>query len=255
MARHKNRTAAARKRTAAARTATVATILAGALASSFSVAQAAPAQASFPHYDHARHSNQIWGGYVDTGRTYNSVSAQWAVPSLDCAATPDSSVSPWVGLDGVGSSSIEQIGFDQDCSGGTASYHPWVEMYPAGSNYFTETIQAGDTIKASVNATGTSYTLTETDTTQGWSKTFHETGNYKRASAEVILEDLVDDNQTTIPSVADFGHITFTKATANGQPLASAGTPQSMDIERGNTPLTHNSTLSGNRFTINWGQS
>ncbi|MGW2254988.1 G1 family glutamic endopeptidase [Kitasatospora sp. NPDC001660] len=239
---------APRRSTAKTRIAIVTTLLAAALGSSVSVAEAAPADASFPHYEHARHSNEIWGGYSDTNGTFTSVSADWTVPSLDCTTTPSSAVSPWVGLDGYDSPTVEQIGFDQDCRHGKAEYHPWVEMYPAGPNYFTETMRAGDTIKASVSVTGTSFTLTESDTTQGWSKTFHRTGTAKLDSAEVILEDLGNK----IPAVANFGKITFRNATANGVPLASAGTPNSSDLERGSTPLTHNSRFNGGQFTITW---
>ncbi|MFI9274886.1 G1 family glutamic endopeptidase [Kitasatospora sp. NPDC052896] len=235
-------------RIAKSRIAIVTTLLVAALGSSVSVAEAAPAGASFPHYDHAMHANEIWGGYSDTDGTFTSVSADWNVPSLDCTTTPSSAVSPWVGLDGYYSGTVEQIGLDQDCGHGKAEYHPWVEMYPAGPTYFTDTIQAGDAIKASVNVTGTNFTLTESDTTQGWSKTFHETGTADLSSAEVILEDLGNK----IPAVANFGSITFRNATANGVPLASAGTPNSDDIERGNTPLTHNSRLNGGQFTMTW---
>ncbi|MGW3044024.1 G1 family glutamic endopeptidase [Kitasatospora sp. NPDC001159] len=236
-------------RTGMSRAAIAATLLtAAALASSVSTAQAAPAHTAFPHFDHARHSDQTWGGYSDTGKTFTSVSAEWTVPSLDCKATPNSAVSPWVGLDGFNSRTVEQIGFDQDCSNGAAEYHPWVEMYPADSVYFTEKIHAGDIIKASVSVQGTKFTLTESDTTQGWSKTFHETGSDALSSAEVIVEDL----GSSIPVVADFGHITFRNATANGVPLASTGTPHSTNLERGSTQLTSNSKVNSDGFTITW---
>ncbi|MFG2909111.1 hypothetical protein ACGF13_29090 [Kitasatospora sp. NPDC048286] len=38
----------------------------------------------------------------------------------------------------------------------------------------------------------------------------------------------------------------------NGSPLASAGTVESTDIERGTTPLTRNSALSGGNFSLSW---
>lgn len=143
---------------------------------------------------------------------------------------------------------VEQIGFDQDCTNGVAGYYPWVEMYPANSIYFTETVHAGDRITASVSVSGTSFTLTETDTTQGWTKTYHKRGSDQLSSAEAILEDL----GSNIPAVADFGSVDFTDVTANGAPLASAGTVNSTDIERGNTLLTDNSALNGGNFSINW---
>lgn len=221
-------------------------LLAAALAGPASAA--APSSAAFPHFDHARHSDQIWGGYADTGATFTSVSGSWTVPTLTCSATPTSYVSPWIGLDGWSSDTVEQIGFDQDCQNGVPGYFPWVEMYPANSIYFTETVKAGDQITASVSVSGTSFTLTEKDTTQGWSKTYHKTGNDQLSSAEAIVEDLGNG----IQPVAPFGSITFTGLTANGTPLASAGTVNSTDIERGSTPLTKNSVLSGGTYKLSW---
>ncbi|HTJ70614.1 MAG TPA: G1 family glutamic endopeptidase [Actinospica sp.] len=221
-------------------------LLAATLAGPAAAATTTPA--SFPHYNHARHSDQIWGGYADTGGTFTSISGAWTVPSLDCSATPNSSVSPWIGIDGWSSDTVEQIGFDQDCENGVAGYYPWVEMYPADSIYFTETIKAGDHVTASVSVSGTSFTLVEKDTTQGWSKTYHKTGSDELSSAEAIVEDLGDG----IQPVADFGSITFTNLTVNGSSFASAGTPNSTDIERGSTLLTKNSSVSGSTFKLSW---
>ncbi|WP_329570688.1 G1 family glutamic endopeptidase [Kitasatospora sp. NBC_01266] len=212
---------------------------------------AAATTKAFPHYNHARHDDQIWGGYAVTGGTYTSVSGSWTVPALDCADTPNSSVSPWIGIDGWSSQTVEQIGFDQDCSNGSAGYYPWVEMYPANSIYFTEAVQPGDRISASVSVSGTRFTLTESDSTQGWTKTYHKSGSDDLSSAEAIVEDLGDG----IGPVADFGSVQFTNLTANGAPMANAGTVNSTDIERGNTPLTGNSTFSGGSFAINWLQA
>ncbi|WP_194926416.1 G1 family glutamic endopeptidase [Catenulispora pinisilvae] len=211
-------------------------------------AAATPSRASFPHYDHARHADQIWGGYADTGARFTSISGDWTVPTLNCSSVPNSSVSPWIGIDGFNSDTVEQIGFDQDCQNGVAGYYPWVEMYPADSIYFTETVKAGDHITASVSVSGSSWTLTEKDTTRGWSKTFHESGSDKLSSAEAIVEDLGNG----IQPVAPFSAITFTSLTADGKSLASAGTVNSTNIERGNTPLTKNSSLSGGTFKLSW---
>ncbi|GAB2734363.1 G1 family glutamic endopeptidase [Kitasatospora kifunensis] len=213
-----------------------------------------PAQAAtraFPHRSHYLHDDQTWGGYAVTGGTYTSATGSWTVPTLDCADTPDSSVSPWIGIDGFNSQTVEQIGFDQDCTNGVAGYYPWVEMYPADSIYFNETVQAGDLITAAVSVSGTSFTLTETDATQHWTKTYDESGSYQLSSAEAIVEDLGDG----VGPVADFGSIAFTDVTFNGSPLESAGTLNSTDLARGNAQLTDNSQPAGGGFTINWLQS
>jgi len=221
-------------------------LLAATLAGPAAAATASPT--SVPHFNHARHSDQIWGGYAVTGTKFSSISGSWTAPSLNCSATGDSYVSPWIGIDGWNSDTVEQIGFDQDCINGVASYAAWVEMYPADSVYFSGTIKAGDHITASVSVSGSTWTLTEKNTTRGWSKTFHMTGNDQRTSAEAIVEDLGDG----IQPVAPFSAITFTGLTANGKALASAGTVNSTDVERGSTPLTKNSALSGGSFKLSW---
>jgi Peptidase A4 family len=226
--------------------------LAAAAPASASAAPAAPAgpaaPAAFPHYDHRLHADSFWAGYADTGTTFTSVSGAWTAPKLDCTTTKNSSVSPWIGIDGWSSNTVEQIGFDQDCESGTASYHPWVEMYPANSIYFTDTVKAGDHITASVSVSAATFTLTESDTTQGWTKTYTKTGNDQLSSAEAIVEDLGNG----IQPVANFGSIPFTNLLANGQPLADAGTVNATSLERGSTLLTENSALSGGAFTMTW---
>jgi hypothetical protein len=99
-----------------------------------------------------------------------------------------------------------------------------------------------------VSVSGTAWTLTEKDTTRGWSKTYHETGSDQLSSAEAIVEDLGNGVQP----VAGFGSVTFTKLTVNGKSFASAGTPNSSDLERGSTLLTKNSAVSGGTFKISW---
>jgi hypothetical protein len=63
------------------------------------------------------------------------------------SATQNSSTSPWVGLDGWNSASVEQIGIDQNCNHGKLTFAPWVEMYPADSIYFSERVKPGDGIQ------------------------------------------------------------------------------------------------------------
>jgi hypothetical protein len=144
--------------------------------------------------------------------------------------------------------STPTAGFDQDCTNGVAGYFPWVEMYPAASDYFTETVKPGDQITASVSVSGTTFTLAESDPTQGWTKTFTETGSDQLSSAEAIVEDL----GSRIPPVADFGAVTFTGLTVNGAQMANAGTVNPTDIARKGVPLTSNSPLTGATYTISW---
>ena len=88
-----------------------------------------------------------WSGYAVSGShgAYRSVSATWTVPAVTCSSG-DRNASFWVGLDGYGSNSlsVEQAGTDANCSGRTAEYNGWYEMYPAKPVYFRTKVRPGD---------------------------------------------------------------------------------------------------------------
>ena len=75
-------------------------------------------------------TSQNWSGYVATDpcAEFDSVSASWTVPSVTCSSGAQYSAE-WVGIDGNTSPTVEQDGTEGDCSGGTASYDAWYEMY------------------------------------------------------------------------------------------------------------------------------
>lgn len=192
-----------------------------------------------------------WGGYAVNGGKFTSVTGDWVVPSLDCSATAGD-ISFWSGLDGWTSDTVEQIGLDAVCtSSKKTEYNPWVEMYPADSIYFTDTVKAGDTMTSAVTADGSgSFTLTLADPTQGWTKTYHKTlDSADLSSAEVIDESIGSQD---IPPCPDFGSIGFSDVTANGVPFASAGSVQTTNLERDGVLLTDDGPLQGTSFTITW---
>ncbi|WP_051943041.1 G1 family glutamic endopeptidase [Streptacidiphilus rugosus] len=237
------------------------TVAALALASALTALAAAPATAApvapaaAPHLNHHldRHAsgNDNWGGYAVTGGTYHSVTGDWTVPALDCSATAGD-ISFWSGLDGWTSSSVEQIGLDAVCTKNrTVQYNPWVEMYPANSIYFTETVKAGDTMTSSVTTSGNgTFTLTLADPTQGWTKTYTKSAaGVALSSAEVIVEAI---GSRTIPPCPDFHQVQFTDVTANGQSFATAGTVSTTNLERSGVLLTQDGPLTGTTFPVTW---
>jgi hypothetical protein len=207
-------------------------------------ANAAPAHATV-HLPHTLHAGDFWGGYsIHHGGT--TVTASWVNPSVQCSVDGDNSL--WAGFDGADiSNTVEQIGIDLDCRSGVPSFHPWVEMYPGPSDYFKDTVNAGDTLTASVTVSGSAWTLTESDTTTGWTKTFHRRKSAQELSAEAIIEDIGG-----APPVPDFNTVTFSNITVNGSPLASVGTVHKTTLQRGSTFLSKESPLSGGTFSITW---
>src|ERR1700721_523041 len=130
-----------------------------------------------------------WSGYAAASGTYTSVSASWTEPTGTCSGSAKYS-SFWVGLDGYNSSTVEQTGSEVDCSGSTAEYYSWYEMYPAYPVNFSNTVKPGDSFTGRGTFSGSdTYTLTLTDHTQGWTKTVTKNqSGLDRSSAEVITE-------------------------------------------------------------------
>ena len=169
-----------------------------------------------------------WGGYAATGSGFTSVSAAWTEANATCNSTDDL-YAPWVGIDGYGSSTVEQTGVATDCSSGRAVHQAWYEMYPANPVYLSRSsypVSAGDHISASVTYAGSSrYTLKLTDSTRGWTYTTTKSLSAQRTSAEVIIE-------SPTGAYPNFGTLNFTSATVNGSSLGSYG-PVALDPSNG----------------------
>jgi hypothetical protein len=106
-----------------------------------------------------------WSGYVDTGTGFTEVNGTWIEPSVTCGTTV-ALVAFWVGIDGYTSATVEQDGTLIECYEGTAYQYTWWEMYPTNAvEVVGESVAAGDHIYAVVSRSGTSYTLSVTDST------------------------------------------------------------------------------------------
>jgi hypothetical protein len=136
------------------------------------------------------------------------------VASSGHSATYDSQ---WVGIDGFNNSQLIQTGTETDWYNGSAHYGAWWEILPAAETPISSiTVRPGDVMTASISqVSGTSWTITITDTTTGKSFTTNQTYNGPGASVEWIEE---------APSlggrVATLAHYsspnTFDPGTANG---------------------------------------
>jgi hypothetical protein len=175
------------------------------------------------HFHGHQFSGGNWGGYVSFG-SFTTATASWTEPSVSCRSTNDL-FAPWVGIDGDGSSTVEQTGVETDCSSGRPVYSAWYEMYPAAPVYYNVSVSAGDHITATVTRTATNtYRLDLSDTTKGWSKSTTKSLTSKHASAEAIIESPTD----SYPSIS--GGIKFTGVKFNGTNLASTS-PSGLDAD------------------------
>src|SRR6202167_5797299 len=165
-----------------------------------------------------------WSGYAGTTGTYTSVSASRTQPAGKCSSG-DQYAAFWVGIDGYSSSTVEQTGSEVDCIGKTAEYYAWYEMYPGPSENYSNTVKAGDDFTATVTwLGGEKFSLYIDDSTEGWSHTTDASlgSTPARTSAEVIVEAPCCTGSGGVLPLANFHSVTFTGATANGEPI---GTP------------------------------
>ncbi|HEY1919626.1 MAG TPA: G1 family glutamic endopeptidase [Streptosporangiaceae bacterium] len=166
-----------------------------------------------------------WSGYADTGHNvaFRFIAANFTAPNVNCAASTrgksgEALATNWVGLDGSNSDTIEQAGFEEECTSSTAqSYFAWYEMFP-GAQVAITGAKPGDALSASVyfnSATG-KYTLAVTDLTQGGAgfsvnESCPSGSTCSNSSAEAI---------TAVPGggvaggydLADFGAMAYTNA-------------------------------------------
>jgi hypothetical protein len=226
-----------------------ATLLAGA-----TPALATPAGFAPQHVNHVKHHsvggnfNQDggnWSGWVSTGSGFSSVSASWTEPSVTCNSSNDL-YAPWVGIDGYGSQSVEQTGVATDCSSGSPNYQAWYEMYPDSPVYYDNPVQAGDNFTASVQRSGTSYTLTITDNTAGWTQHVTKSYNGANSSAEFILE-------SPTGAYPDFGTVRFTGATVDGSTYTGQG-GVALDASNNSGFEDHTGAVSNGSFDVSYVQ-
>lgn len=164
-----------------------------------------------------------WSGYAvraGKGVLINEITAQFTVPAVNCYSSSPSAQGAWLvewaGIDGFGSTTVEQAGIETYCATKTSAprYYGWYEMYPSpavvriGAN-------AGDDVTVSIarNKDGR-YVLALRDVTQGVGfsvlKSCPAGSSCKAASAELITEAIYKSG-AYLP-LADYGALTFANA-------------------------------------------
>jgi hypothetical protein len=201
-------------------------------------------------------TSQNWAGYAAAGRagTFTSVSASWTEPGVACTAT-NTFASFWVGLDGDGTNTVEQTGTEADCNGGGATYQGWFEMFPAAPVFYDNPVEPGDAMSASVVANGGGgFTLTLTDSTEGWHQVTNQTSDAAQlGSAEVITEAPSDG---TVLPLSNFGTASFTDVTADNTAIGNENPSALTMVSAANvTEATPSALTGGNAFSVTWDSS
>jgi hypothetical protein len=219
--------------------------------------------------------SQNWAGWASyaglAGLAQNGavsyVKGEWVVPAVACGAT-DASSSVWVGIDGLYNGVVEQVGTEQRCTGGVASYTAWWETYPNPKTTNNLNVRPGDLVRGEVTYAGNGqFVLAVTNLTTGKSfKTNQSAPGAGRQSAEWVVEAPYDNG---VVPLANFGTVAFDNAVAtiNGRtgPVASSGLLSVLNTQ-GATMASLNSLVKatatnpslnagGDNFRVTWQHS
>jgi hypothetical protein len=176
------------------------------------------------------------------------------VPSLVAPIVPANQMSVWVGIDGdTGDQSLIQAGFNESPAPGTKAgfvIQPWWEILPASETFINSvTIEAGDTVTVTIDQiSGTDWSITLTDNTNGESFTTDQTYDGPASTAEWIVEALtVNGGISTLarysPDVS-FSDLGF---------LGSETTLQEVVMVQASQQVSTPSVLTANGFNVAYG--
>ena len=178
----------------------------------------------------ARSQSLNWSGYDVTGGPFTTVTATWVQPRVKNSGGAFTDAAFWVGLDGDGSDTVEQIGTEA-YSQGVVGYAAWYEMYPDYPVTIGMAIHPGDVLTATVTWVKPSiFTLTLVNRTTGADYTTSQVVGVPPAlaSAEVIAEAPVTSYGDVV-TLADYTLCRFTECTVDGRPLGEYD-PTSIDM-------------------------
>ncbi len=207
-----------------------------------------------PKHPFGRGTSTNWSGYAVPGTGATDVVGSWTQPAATCSPGENSWSSPWVGIDGDNSNTVEQIGTDTDCSRGRPYYYAWYEMYPKSLVVISRiTVHPGDSFIGEVTASPSgSFVLSLRDTITGASfQVTQSSKKAKRSSVEWVMEGPSSGLLTR------FGTVGFTgaSATIGGQagPLGSFANadPITMVTQQGITRAAP-TLLDSSSFTVAW---
>jgi len=178
-----------------------------------------------------------WSGYDVADGLFTSVTATWTQPRVRSSGSTFSVTGFWVGLDGDGSNTVEQIG-TEGYSEGVVGYDAWYEMYPQSPVTIGMSIHAGDVLTGTVTCSVPStFTLSLVNHTTG--ATFTTTQPMSMlpalASAEIIVE--APSSSNGIVPLADFTLCEFSECAIDGQPVGNYDWTSIDMVKQNGTPL------------------
>jgi hypothetical protein len=183
-----------------------------------------------------------WSGYLAATGTFTAVSGSWTATAATGNGSTISADSTWIGIGGVTSNDLIQVGTQNIISaGGQVSTSAFYELLPNVSQPVPGvTVAAGDSLTASITEVSSGqWTISITDNTNGESDTMAVSYASSLSSAEWIEEDPSFSFRRQIP-FDNFHGAAFTNAStvANGSTVnltASTAQPVTMVNNSGQT--------------------
>lgn len=175
----------------------------------------------------ASYTSTNWSGYLSAGGHYTAVSASWIAPTAKGNGTTESGDAAWIGIGGVTSDDLIQIGTENIIEpDGTVYSGAFYELLPDVSQEVPGvTVAPGDAISASISqVSATKWSMSISNQTTGQSYTATVTYTSTNSSAEWIEEDPSYASGGLVP-FDNFGTINFTGAstTVNGTAMSISG--------------------------------
>ncbi|QSO49985.1 hypothetical protein JZ786_18695 [Alicyclobacillus mengziensis] len=231
-------------------------------------------------------SSSNWSGYgieSNTAGTYDAISAQWTVPTVQAtaqsqpsswwgrllhwlrslfggsSASTDTYSAAWIGIDGFNENGLIQTGTAQNVVNGKPQYYAWWEILPnpeTAIDAHQYPVSGGDQVVASITrqANG-NWSISMGNRTRGW--VFQQTDvkyGGPQTSAEWIIEAPLVNGQ--VGTLANYGQTTFQNCVANGtDPYLQASQGGAM-VQNGvqvSTPSLPGPN--GDSFTIQYGSN
>ena len=182
----------------------------------------------------ANATNKGFGGWIFTPKAATSVTAEFKMPTLKCTSTA-SGLSPGSYMI-TGTSTAQKFntaGVLLECNSGKPAAAAAV-VVDGASKIGTQTLHAGDLMKATVTTSATKTTATIADLTAGHTFTLTKSGTGAASLEEAIIDDsLVNTSTNKQLPMANFGKISFSAGAVGGKPLGSVTPKQAVNMQTG----------------------
>jgi hypothetical protein len=199
-----------------------------------------------------------WSGYSESGGPFSEVTGTFNVPTLPAGTPQGDQMSEWVGIDGAyGGNSLIQAGFNESPAPGTPAgffVQPWWEILPSSETFISSVhIAAGDRVTVGIDQiSGTNWSITLTDDTNGESFTTDQTYSGPGTTAEWIVEALTENGTVVslapyLPNV-NFSDLGFVGANALLEEIVMWQIQNNVS-----TQVSTPSTLTANGFNVAYG--